>query len=93
MPCLLTVRFALPVRLGVGRSLAAMTAIGIVGLSLMQTGWLLRPFITRPTAELTFLRPVEEDVFSSLEATGRASVGLFSWEARRSSAWDAWGEP
>ena len=27
-----------------------------------QTGWVLRPFVARPEAELTFLRPIDSDV-------------------------------
>ena len=59
-----------------------------MGLTLAQTGWLLRPFVSRPTAEVTFLRPVEEDVFSALSATRRSAMGDYSesWEASPSGA-------
>jgi len=54
----------------------------ILGLCFAQTGWLLRPFVARPAGELSFLRPVEEDVFSALGATTRSAVGDYSsdWE-------------
>ncbi|MEZ4320431.1 MAG: hypothetical protein R3F61_23325 [Myxococcota bacterium] len=68
---------------GKRRGLAMAGSVLVLGLCAAQTGWLLRPFVARPTAEVTFLRPVEEDVFSSLGATSRSAVGDYSteWEA------------
>lgn len=64
------------------RGLAMAGSLFVLGLCTMQTGWLLRPFVARPTAEVAFLRPIEEDVFSSLGATTRSAVGDYSsdWE-------------
>ena len=61
-------------------------AVALLGLVTMQTGWLLRPFIARPMAEVAFLRPIEEDVFSSLGATADSARGDYSrtWEAQQS---------
>jgi len=65
------------------RALAALGSGIVLFLAFAQTGWLLRPFIARPTAEVTFLRPVEENVFSSLGATQRSAHGEYDgWDAR-----------
>lgn len=70
---------------GRNRWMAAMASIVVLGLSTAQTGWVLRPFVARPAGEVTFLRAVEEDVFSSLGATGRSAAGDYShdWEPER----------
>lgn len=64
------------------RGLAMAGSLFVLGLCTMQTGWLLRPFVARPAGEVAFLRPIEEDVFSSLGATTRSAVGDYSsdWE-------------
>lgn len=65
------------------RFLAAAGSALALFLAFAQTGWLLRPFIARPQAEVSFLRPVEEDVFSSLSATRASSKGDYrGWEVR-----------
>lgn len=62
--------------------LAIGASVVVLGLTTAQTGWLLRPFVARPTAEVSFLRPVEEDVFSSVTATALSAVGVYpGWEA------------
>lgn len=67
------------------RALAALGSVAVLFFAFAQTGWLLRPFIARPTAEVTFLRPVEEDVFSGLGATQRSAGGDYSgWKTSRS---------
>jgi hypothetical protein len=64
------------------RSLASFSSLVVLGLLLAQSGWLLRPFVVRPRAEVTFLRTVEADVFSSLASTGRSARGRYrGWEA------------
>lgn len=83
LPGLLTVRMALPDG-GPRRWIATLGALLVVGGVTMQTGWLLRPFLARPTADIAFLRPVQADVFSSLSATWRSARGDYSgWEAER----------
>ena len=54
----------------------------LMGLTTAQTGWLLRPFIARPTAEVTFLRPIEADIASSLTRSTRSAAGDYrgSWD-------------
>lgn len=64
------------------RPLATAASVAVLGALLAQSGWLLRPFIARPKAEVTFLRPVEADVFSSLRSTGSAAQGNYdNWTA------------
>jgi hypothetical protein len=68
---------------GRNRPLAHAAALIVFGVLLAQTGWLLRPFIARPRAEIALIRPIEADVFSSLRATRRAAQGRhIHWEAR-----------
>ncbi|MCB9745540.1 MAG: hypothetical protein H6740_23375 [Alphaproteobacteria bacterium] len=68
---------------GRGRRLALVASLGLLGLVTMQTGWLLRPFIARPTAEVSLLRVVEGDVFSAMSATSRSARGDYDedWDA------------
>jgi hypothetical protein len=46
-----------------GAQLAGLTLLAVVTL---QTSWMLRPFLAHPYREVTFLRPVEDDAFTSL---------------------------
>jgi hypothetical protein len=79
-PGLALVSRALPGR-GEGRLLATVGSILVLGFTIAQTGWVLRPFIARPNAEVTLLRPVESDVLSAIGATATASVGVYQdWE-------------
>ncbi|MCO4744914.1 MAG: hypothetical protein KC912_08995 [Proteobacteria bacterium] len=88
LPLLLTVASALPAT-GVRKFVAMGASAAVLGATLMQTGWLLRPFVARPTTEVAFLRPVEEDVFSALTWTTFSAAGAYDsqgWEARPSGA-------
>lgn len=87
-PALTTLARALPA----GGSLRLPAMIGtlmLLGLVTAQTGWLLRPFVARPQAEVTFLRPVEADVFSSIGATTRSATGDYDrdWRPEGSGMW------
>jgi hypothetical protein len=65
------------------RPLASFASLVVLGVLLAQSGWLLRPFVVRPRAEVDFLRPIEADVFSSLASTRRAAKGDYrGWNAR-----------
>ena len=65
------------------RPLASLASLVVLGVLLAQSGWLLRPFVVRPQAEIGFLRPIEADVFSSLASTQRAAKGDYrGWDAR-----------
>lgn len=80
-PGLLTLLDSLP-RGGRHRPLASFASIAVLGILLAQSGWLLRPFVVRPRAEISFLRSVEADVFSSLKSTGSSARGRYrGWEA------------
>jgi len=81
-PGLWTLIRALPAG-GRNRPLATFASLAVLGVLLAQSGWLLRPFVVRPRAEVSFLRPIEADVFSSLASTRRAANGDYrGWEAR-----------
>lgn len=69
---------------GRNRPLAHAAALVVFGVLLAQTGWLLRPFVVRPRAEIALFRPIEANVFSSLHATQRAAQGRhLDWKASR----------
>ena len=58
-----------------------------------QSGWLLRPFVARPTVEVAFLRPVEEDIVSALVYTNLSAVDHYpGWDARSDGAIGNWSE-
>ncbi len=83
LPGLTTLTRGLP-RGGQQRWLASSGTVVLLGLLLAQSGWLLRPFVVRPRAETTFLRAIEADVFSSLNATYDSSKGRYrGWSARK----------
>jgi hypothetical protein len=80
LPGLATIVRSLPAG-GRHRGVAAATSILLLGLVGAQTGWLLRPFIARPRAEVTFVRPVESDVFSSLSTAYDSARGRYDgWD-------------
>jgi hypothetical protein len=51
---------------GVARLVATVGTVAVFGLVAAQTGWLLRPFVLEPGAEVVFLKPVEGDIFDAL---------------------------
>lgn len=80
-PGLLTLLRSLPAG-GRNRPLASFASVVVLGALLAQSGWLLRPFVVRPRAEISFLRDVEANVFSSLASTGSSARGQYrGWEA------------
>jgi hypothetical protein len=82
LPGLWTLTSSLPSG-GRNRPLAHAAALLVFGVLLAQTGWLLRPFVVRPRAEIALFRPIEANVFSSLRATQSAAQGRHvDWEAR-----------
>lgn len=52
-----------PSSLRVGAQIAGLALLALVTL---QTSWLLRPFLAHPQREVTFLRAVEDDAFTSI---------------------------
>ncbi len=77
LPSLITVAKALAPggRLGFGPTI---TTIVIMGLVLAQSGWILRPFVVTPGAELTVLCPRSGDVFTGLTNRFRGRVPVDS---------------
>ncbi len=68
---------------GGAKTLATMLAVAAVGVVFAQSGWVLRPFVARPRAEVAFLRPVESNVFASMAASWRSAQGRYDgWDAR-----------
>ena len=67
------------------RWVPALVSMTLLGAVTAQTGWLLRPFVARPTAEIAFLRTVEADVWSSLRTTSSSAAGDYDhWEVEPS---------
>lgn len=82
LPGLWTLAKSMPAG-GRQRALAGVASVAVLGVLLAQSGWLLRPFVVRPRAEISFLRPIEADVFSSLASTSRSARGDYrGWDAR-----------
>jgi len=76
------------------RVCAHLASLVVVGVVLAQGGWLLRPFLVCPRAEISFVRPIEADVFSSVGAAWRSSRGDYrGWEAESVPMWDREVEP
>ncbi len=70
---------------GYRRGIAAVSSLALVALLLAQTGWLLRPFLARPTTAVALFRPVQGNIFSGLGATAASATGTYTgWEAERS---------
>lgn len=65
IPGLFTVGRALAPRGKPGLS-ASLLTVGLCGLVIAQSGWLLRPFVVTPGARVSFLCPIQEDVFTGL---------------------------
>ncbi len=71
------------------RVCAHLASLVVAGVVFAQGGWLLRPFLVRPRAEISFVRPIEADVFSSVGAAWRSSRGDYrGWEAESVPLWD-----
>ena len=82
MPGLATVVRSLPAG-GRHRGVASLLSLVLLGSIGAQTGWLLRPFIARPRAEVSFIRPIESDVFSSLSTAFASARGRYDgWDAQ-----------
>ncbi len=80
VPGLASMARALP-KVGRRQVLATLGAVCILGVVTAQAGWVLRPFVARPTAEVAFLRPLEADVFSALNASVDSAQGRYrGWE-------------
>lgn len=75
LPALGTVAKATPG--GRSRWIPAVASLALLGAITAQTGWLLRPFVARPTAEVTLVRPIEGDVFGSLIRLPLASFDVY----------------
>ncbi|MDP2310121.1 MAG: hypothetical protein Q8P18_29155 [Pseudomonadota bacterium] len=83
LPGLAALASAIPAG-GHRRWIAATGSLALVGLILAQTGWLLRPFVARPTTAVALFRPVEGDILTGLAATTASSLGLYGdWDAER----------
>lgn len=88
LPGLATLARAVPPG-GTLRLPAVVGTLLVLGLVTAQAGWVLRPFVARPGAEVSFLRPVEADVFSSLGATTRSASGDYreDWQPASTGLW------
>jgi hypothetical protein len=84
LPALTTISRAVPLG-GQQRFMAVAGSLVVLGILTAQTGWVLRPFVARPQAEVTFLRDVESDVFSALGANTRSAGGDYrsTWSPSR----------
>lgn len=72
---------------GRSRVLALLGTVGLFGLVSAQTGWILRPFVARPTAQIALLRAVEADVFDALDTSAASATGRYGeWEVEPSGA-------
>lgn len=92
IPGLLTVLRSLPRPTQMHR-FAIWGSLALLGSVFAQTGWLLRPFVARPNAEVTFVRPMEENILSSLMVSQRSARGDYSgWETKKRGFLAADGE-
>jgi len=79
----ITIAAVLPGR-GTTKLLAHVSAVAAIGVVFAQSGWVLRPFIARPRADVAFMRPVESNVFDSVSTSWRSARGRYTgWEARK----------
>lgn len=60
--------------------IAALVSVVLLAAVTAQTGWVLRPFVARPRAEVTLLRPIEGDVLGSLVRAPLAALDLYYLE-------------
>jgi hypothetical protein len=69
---------------GGAKVVAHLLAVSALGVVFAQSGWILRPFVARPRADVTLWRPIESNVFASVAASWRSSRGRYTgWEVRR----------
>ena len=79
----ITIGAVLPGR-GPAKTLVHACAVIAMGVVFAQSGWVLRPFIARPRADVAFMRPVESNVFDSVAASWRSARGRYTgWDARK----------
>lgn len=72
--------------------LAALGSVIVLALVTAQTGWVLRPFVARPRAEVTLLRPIEGDIFGSLLRAPLAAADVYLDYDPTRSPWRTRGE-
>ncbi len=65
---------------------AGVLTVALVGSVLAQTGWMLRPFVVAPEAQLTFLCPVSHDVVTGLVARVGGDSDLYGGSQPRDCA-------
>lgn len=69
---------------GTAKALAHLSAMAALGVVFAQSGWVLRPFIARPRADVTFMRAVESDVFGGVTTSWSSAWGHYGgWDAQR----------
>jgi hypothetical protein len=67
---------------GQARAGAVVSTVLLVGVVIAQTGWMLRPFVVTPGAQLTALCPITDDVFTGLitRVVGAPTEGASPWD-------------
>ncbi|MEN0061537.1 MAG: hypothetical protein AAGA48_05265 [Myxococcota bacterium] len=60
-----------------------LAGLALVGALSMQSGWMLRPFVARPNTDVALVRPIEDDVFSSLGTTMESALREDGYRRRR----------
>lgn len=69
-----------------GSRVAILLGVCLLGLTTAQTGWVLRPFVARPRAEVALLRPIEGNIFGSLARLPLAAADIYlPYEPTRAS--------
>jgi hypothetical protein len=76
---LLTLRHALP-KFRLVHVAPLGIAVVLMGLTTALTGWVLRPFMARPTPQITFLRPIEAAIGDGLLRATRSAAGDYGRE-------------
>jgi cytochrome bd-type quinol oxidase subunit 2 len=68
------------------RPMAMLSTVLLMGCVFAQTGWMLRPFVVRPSADVAALRQMESDVFSAIGYAGLSSIGRYpGWQQPRAT--------
>lgn len=69
---------------GLAKTLAHAMGLAALAVVFVQSGWVLRPFVVRPRADVAFLRPIESNAFASIAASWRSARGRYDgWDVRR----------